>query len=169
MSASSDSSHRRRRSARRQSGVAAIEFALVFTLLFLALYGIATFGAVLYFQQAVARATEDGARAAAFRPKVTGTVPADRLLAIGEIKGVVHDALANSLIVPPAQNTDAATRRKWVVDTVSVNVAPVGSLVTVTVSYPYDKNRLLPSIPFLDISRWMPGNLTSQAAMVVGS
>lgn len=169
MDVSPESCSRRHRPPRRQSGVAAIEFALVFTLLFLALYGIATFGAVLYFRQIVARAAEDGARAAAFRPKVMGAVTADRLLAIGEIKDVVHEALADSLIVPVAQNTDAATRRKWIVDTVNVNVAPSGTVVTVTVSYPYDKNRLLPSIPFLDISRWMPGNLTSKATAVVSS
>ncbi|MGJ7543513.1 TadE/TadG family type IV pilus assembly protein [Variovorax sp. LT1R16] len=169
MDVSPDSRSRRHRTPRRQSGVAAIEFALVFTLLFLALYGIATFGAVLYFRQAVARAAEDGARAATFRPKVMGAVAADRLLAIDEIKSVVHDALANSLIVPVAQNTDAAARRKWIVETVDVSVTPSGTVVTVTVGYPYDKNRLLPSIPFMDISRWMPGNLTSKATAVVSS
>ena len=49
-----------------QRGVAAIEFALVFSVLFLAMYGIATFGAVFYIQQVVSRAAEDGARAIAF-------------------------------------------------------------------------------------------------------
>ena len=48
---------------KQQLGIAAVEFALVFTLLFLALYGLITFGAVLYTQQVVARSAEDGARA----------------------------------------------------------------------------------------------------------
>lgn len=169
MKALLDIHHRRQRSPCRQRGIAAIEFALIFTLLFVALYGIATFGAVLYFRQAIARAAEDGARAAIFRPKVIGSVPADRILAIGEIKGVVHDALSNSLIAPVAQSADVNSRRKWIADTVIVNITPSGTVVTVTVSYPYDKNRLLPSIPFMDISRWMPGNLISKATAVVAS
>ena len=47
----------------RERGVAAIEFALVFVLLFSVLYALATFGAVFYTQQAVTRAAEEGARA----------------------------------------------------------------------------------------------------------
>ncbi len=41
----------RTHSHRQQRGVAAIEFALVFMVLFSVLYALATFGAVLYTQQ----------------------------------------------------------------------------------------------------------------------
>ncbi|RYG05714.1 MAG: pilus assembly protein, partial [Burkholderiales bacterium] len=43
--------------------MAAVEFAAVFLVLFSVLYGITTFGAVLYTQQVVSRAAEEGARA----------------------------------------------------------------------------------------------------------
>jgi hypothetical protein len=54
--------------SRHQRGVAAIEFALVFGVLFLGIYGLVTFSGVLYVQQVVSRAAEDGARASQMLP-----------------------------------------------------------------------------------------------------
>lgn len=48
---------------RRQSGVYAIEFALVFPVFFLLFYGVLTFGLIFTAQQSLTLAAEDGARA----------------------------------------------------------------------------------------------------------
>lgn len=150
--------------AHRQRGVAAIEFALVFTLLFLLIYGIATFGAVLYTQQAVSRSAEDGARAIALMntPPTTND---------SRIQNVVYDSLAGSLVVPTASNGSIATRRSWIAAQVTVAVTPTGAnpnaSVVVTVTYPYSANRLLPSLPFLDTSLWMPNTLKSRSTAAI--
>jgi Flp pilus assembly protein TadG len=147
-------------SHRHQRGVAAVEFALVFTVLFLVTYGLATFGAVLYTQQAVSRSAEDGARTVALLN--TAPTPND-----SRILNVVYDSLAGSLVVPAASNASLATRRSWVAAQVIVTVTPIGAnpnaSVVVTVTYPYSANRLLPSLPLLDTSRWMPNQLKSQS------
>lgn len=148
-----------------QRGVAAIEFALVFVILFSVLYALATFGAVLYTQQAVTRAAEEGARAVGLLTTPTATVGDAR------IKDAVYDALANSLVVPVSANANAASRRSWIVSQVTVDVTSAapgspGAYVNyiVTVTYPYSANRLLPSMMVLDTSRWMPDQLRSRAS-----
>ncbi len=79
---------------RSQRGIAAIEFALVFSMLLLFLYGIVTFGSVLYTQQAVSRSAEDGARAlTSFNGPLTPS-------AISDVTGVVYDSLSTSLVGP---------------------------------------------------------------------
>ena len=142
-------------SRRHQRGVAAVEFALVFTVLFLVVYGIATFGAVLYTQQAVSRSAEDGARAIALMNTAPITNDPD-------IQGVVYDSLASSLVVPSAFSANLATRRGWIVSQkeITVTVTPAGAnpnaIVVVTVTYPYSANPLLPSLSsFLDTSQWV--------------
>jgi Flp pilus assembly protein TadG len=49
---------------KRQRGVAAVEFALVFPLFFLIFYGILTFGMIFVIQQSLTFAATEGARAA---------------------------------------------------------------------------------------------------------
>lgn len=146
--------------AHRQRGVAAIEFALIFLVLFLVVYGLATFGAVLYTQQAVSRSAEDGARAVA----LLNSVPVAN---DSRIQNVVYDSLAGSLVVPVASNASLTSRRSWVAGQVAVAVTPIGTnpnaSIVVTVTYPYSANRLLPSLPLLDTSRWMPDQLKSRA------
>jgi Flp pilus assembly protein TadG len=151
-------------SRRHQRGVAAVEFALVFTVLFLVVYGLATFGAVLYTQQAVSRSAEDGARAVALLNAVPATNDS-------RIQDVVYDSLAGSLVVPTASNASLSTRRSWVAAQVTVAVTPTGSnpnaSVVVTVTYPYSANRLLPSLPLLDTSLWMPDQLKSRSTAAI--
>lgn len=148
---------------RRQAGIAAVEFALVFVVIFMIFYGIATFGAVLYTQQAVSRAAEDGARAAAL---LTALPMSDA----DKIRGTVYDSLAGSLVVPTTASSSLGSRRTWIANHVSVTVAQTGATpnanVVVTVTYPYSANRLLPTMPLLDTSRWMPDNLHSRATAV---
>ena len=160
--------HRRsQRGPRGQRGIAAVEFALVFGLLLMMLYGIATFGAAFYIQQAVSRAAEDGARAAPLLPSLM--LQTGQAAAVEQIKGAVRDSLAGSLIVPAASNVTPAARRSWIAAQVTVTVVTASPLVTVTVSYPYSLNRVLPSVPLFDASRWMPNTLTSRATAVLYS
>jgi Flp pilus assembly protein TadG len=151
--------------AHRQRGVAAVEFALVFVILFSVLYALATFGAVLYTQQTVTRAAEEGARAAGL---ITAPVTGDP-----RVKDAVYDSLAQSLVVPVSANTSVATRRSWIVSNVDVTAAAsgagTGASFVVTVSYPYSANRLLPTMPLLDTSQWMPDRLLSRSTIAIRS
>jgi len=151
-------------SRRHQQGVAAIEFALVFTVLFLVIYGIATFGALFYTQQAVSRSAEDGARAVA----LLNSVPAANDT---RIQNVVYDSLASSLVVPAASNTSLAARRSWIAAQVTVVVTTTGTNpninTVVTVTYPYSANRLLPSLPLLNTSLWMPDQLSGRSTAAI--
>ncbi|CAN7603657.1 TadE/TadG family type IV pilus assembly protein [Variovorax paradoxus] len=154
---------------RRQCGVASIEFALIFVLLFSVLYALATFGAVLYTQQTVTRASEEGARAVGL------LTPAPTSNDV-RVKDAVYDALANSLVVPVSFNTNVASRRNWIVSNVTVDVARTepsapGAYIRyiVTVTYPYSANRLLPSMPLLDTSQWMPDQLRSRTTAALRS
>lgn len=157
----------------RQRGVAAIEFAFTFTFLFLVIYGIATFGSVLYVQQAVSRAAEDGARALS-QPSMMGL--SDESIRTQRVQSIIHESLAGSLVVPEASNADMASRLGWIKTHVNVSVLLTGAGgsspatgAVVTVAYPYSANRLLPSLPLLDTSRWMPDTLTGKTTAVLPS
>lgn len=154
---------------KRQRGVAAVEFSLVFVLLFSVLYALATFGSVLYIQQSVSRAASEGARA-------IGMLTPAPTAGDARVKDAVYDALANSLVVPSSVNSDVASRRIWIVSKVVVSVdrgtpSSPGAYVNyvVSVSYPYSANRLLPSLPLLDTSKWMPDQLQSRSTAALKS
>ncbi len=146
--------------------MAAIEFALVALVLMAFLYGIATFGAVLYTQQVVARSAEDGARAVAL-------LPVAALVDEGRVRAVVLDSLSQSLVAPPAHNATQQQRLNWLDQAVTVTVltqgvaGQAGSRADVTVAYPYSQNRVLPTMPLLDTSRWMPDTLRSRATVAL--
>jgi len=147
--------------ARRQRGVAAIEFAFIFTVMLLFAYGITTFGAVLYTQQVVSRAAEDGARAV--------TMLSSKLIANDpKIQGAVYDSLAAALVVPIESSGSLADRLAWVKTNAKVNVSTSGTdrRVTVSVVYDYSANRILPVLSLLDTDLWMPNNLVGQATAV---
>lgn len=148
---------------RPQRGVAAIEFAFVLLGLLLALYGIATFGTVLYTQQALSRAAADGARAAQMFPQLRTATGNDLATAKTQIESVVWDSLSGSVIVPLAHTDTPAARRAWLTQTMSVDVATPDATLTVTVSLPYTAGRLLPWVPLFDTGQWLPGTLTSRA------
>ena len=147
----------------QQRGVAAIEFAFVLMGLLLAFYGIATFGIVLYTQQALARAAADGARAVQMFPQLRTATGPELATAKAQIETVVWDSLSGSVIVPLAHSDTPDKRRAWLTQTMSVNVATPDTTLTVTVSFPYTAGRLLPWVPLFDTSQWLPGTLTSRA------
>ncbi|WP_439587414.1 TadE family protein [Hydrogenophaga sp.] len=148
---------------RVQHGVAAIEFAFVLMVLLVALYGIATFGLVLYTQQALARAAADGARAVQMFPQLRNATGAELVSARTHIESVVWDSLSGSVIVPLAHSATPASRRAWLTQTMDVEVGAPSTALTVTVTYPYAAGRLLPWVPVFDTSQWMPTTLTSRA------
>jgi Flp pilus assembly protein TadG len=154
-----------------QRGVAAIEFAFVMVGLLLLLFGLVTFGVVLYTQQTLSRAAEEGARAALMQPAfLAGTPDEDEVdAAINNVKNAVRESLARSLVVPGPRGRTPQGRREWVdewVDTyVTVDVPPpAASTVTITVRYPYRTvGNPFPDVPLLSASTWIPDILKSHA------
>lgn len=131
------SAHLRRRfRCELQRGIAAIEFAFVLSTLLLVLYGLVSFGAVLYAQQAISRAAEDGARALAGVNDPTETAN------IALIKNIVYASLATSLVTPANVGTTTAQRKTWLQNNPNVSVT-VGISGLVTVSYPYRENPII--------------------------
>jgi Flp pilus assembly protein TadG len=110
-----------------QRGIAAIEFALVFPLLFMILYGIITYVLIFLAQQSLALAAEEGARAA--------------LRYTTANRGTIACSTAQQLVAWLGPN---------------VTCTPVGPVacaypantttqcITVTVSYPYQSYPLVP-------------------------
>lgn len=157
---------RQRGTGHRQRGIAAIEFALVFMTIFFIIYGLATFGAVLYTQQVVSRAAEDGARAVPrlLSPPVTTDD--------ARVKAAVYDSLAAALVVPAGDSGSWSSKRSWISANTTVAVTlnsagGTGTTAVVTLTYAYSANRLLPTLPVLDTSRWMPDTLRSRAAVAI--
>jgi len=145
--------------ARGQRGVAAIEFALVFSVLFLGIYGLITFCGVLYVQQAVSRAAEDGARAAQFFRSDT---PSADLQA--NVRTAIYRSLALSMITPASAGSAPSSKETWLRAKMA-DIPPEVNLsageVAVKVSYPYRAHPLLPPLPLT--GSWMPDRLLGKA------
>lgn len=77
-----------------QRGVAVIEFALVLPLLLLVIAGLAEFGRVIWYYDALAKATRDGARSLSVVVKSDWTDNTDRGNAITAAKTLVVNAAA---------------------------------------------------------------------------
>lgn len=148
-----------------QRGVAAIEFAFVMVGLLLLLFGLVTFGVVLYTQQTLSRAAEDGARAALMQPAFLAGTPDEVNAAIDNVKNAVRDSLARSLVVPGPGGRTPQGRREWVATHVTVDIQPpAASTVTITVRYPYRTvGNPFPDVPLLSASTWIPDILESHA------
>lgn len=128
----------------RQRGAAAVEFALVFLIFFSIFYAIVCYGLVFAAQQSLTLAAEEGARAA------------------------VQDAPDEATRIGRAQNT-AAGVANWLTGVSAVAAAancaanPVVRCVTVTVSYNYASNPLVPSLPVIGVA--VPATLTATATV----
>jgi len=134
-----------------QRGVAAVELALVLTTVLLLLYGVVSFGAVLYAQQVVSRAAEDGARA------ISGVNDSTQPTNIAQIKNVVYASMASSLIAPIDAGDTTAQRQAWFKLNPKV-IVNVGASGLVTVSYPYGDNPII-ALP----DAWMPRTIFGSA------
>ncbi len=128
--------HTRRRRARGDQGSALVEFTLVSMLLFLVLLAIIVFAYLMSFRGSMRQSAAEGARAAATAPNTLAMARAEAATAQavgGFDKTCNADGLTCSFVVTPC-------------------TAAVGSpqCMTVTLTYDYDTNPLLPDIPLLD-------------------
>lgn len=131
--------------ASRQRGAAAIEFALVFVLFFMVLYGAIAYGMVFAVKHSITQAASEGARAAL--QDVTGGLPAR--LAVAQTTAANAISWLGTLAPTPVVDTDC--------------VATTASLtcLKVTITYDYAANPIIPAIPGLGIA--LPDNLVAQA------
>lgn len=143
----------------QQRGVAAIEFALTFSVLFLGIYGLITFCGVLYVQQVVSRAAEDGARAVQF---FRSDMSDEDLQA--NVRTAIYRSLALSMITPASEGSVPSSKEQWLRNKMA-DIPPEVTLppgeVVVKVTYPYRANPLLPPLPLTQ--SWMPDLLTGKA------
>ncbi|HDR9487256.1 MULTISPECIES: TadE/TadG family type IV pilus assembly protein [Burkholderia] len=133
---------------RRQRGVAAVEFAVVFPLFFLIFYAIVTFGMVFIIQQSLTFAASEGARAALNYT----SVPCDRLQV--NARNAVTQALAGapwssnvSFAAQVSTSAPAPTSTPGVTcGTAFVSTSTSAFNVMVTTTYSYAANPLIPWI-----------------------
>ncbi|MEH3085899.1 MAG: pilus assembly protein [Xylophilus ampelinus] len=133
---------------RRQRGIAAVEFALIFPVFFVMLYAIVTYGVILATQQAITLAAAEAGRAA-LRYPAGATSSADsialrRASACGAAQAQLA-WLAGGLGAGCAASASAAGV------SVQASACPYGtgagvSCLTVTVRYDYAGNPLLPRL-----------------------
>jgi Flp pilus assembly protein TadG len=140
---------RRALHVRRARGNTAVEFALVFPLFFVVLYAIVTYSMIFVAQQSLTLAAEEGARAtlkyqqaddpgAALDKRVAAACPA----ATGMANWLAARAGCNA--TPASCSYDATM-----------------TCVTVTLTYNYAAQPLVPTLPLLGLA--LPAQLTSSA------
>lgn len=127
---------RRRERVGDERGAAAIEFALVMVPLLLIVFGIISFGVMLSFRQTLSQAATEGARAAAVELNA-GNREAEGLAAI-------NDAL-NSIDMACGQDG-------LVCDVGDPTACGTAECVTVTLTYPYRANPIVPSVPLIELT-----------------
>lgn len=120
--------------ARRQKGVAAVEFALVFPVMFLLFYGLMTYGIILVVQQSLTLAVGEGARAALRYSTSPASAACQAIDTSTAWLGANISGCATALPVAAACPYTA-----------------VSQCLTVTASYPYSANPLIPTLPFLNL------------------
>jgi hypothetical protein len=151
--------HGRRRRRCSDDGAAAVEFALVVPLLVLILFGIISYGMMLSLRQTLSQAAAEGARAAA----VTFVMDEKKPEAIIAVSGALEsfdvsctesgnllrdgDDVGSCAISDPGECTPEAG------DGIEC--------VTVTLSYEYEENSIVPTFPGLGIV--LPETLTYEA------
>lgn len=125
-------SARRRRD--RQRGLAALEFALVFPVLFLLVYGMLTYGLILVAQQSLTQGVAEGARAALRYS--AGPVGAQACLAAQQ---AVSWLGGHTVCTPSAQTVCPYDSSK------------TARCLQVTLVYPYQDKPLLPRLPLIGL------------------
>lgn len=137
--------------ARAQRGSTAIEFALLFPLFFIVLYGIVTFSLIFVAQQNLTLAAEEGARAALNWQSNTSMQTA--LVNRGNA-ACAAAKLVIATLVQSAQCTSSS--------------APCGpgntmQCVNVLLAYNYQASPLVPTLPLMNVT--LPTSLSSSATV----
>ncbi len=132
-----------------QRGVAAVEFAIIFPLFFVVLYGIVTFSLMFVAQQNLTLAAEEGARAALDYQQassVSAALTARANAACSAANNMIATMVSSATCVatPAACNYNAAM-----------------DCVNVTLTYNYAANPLIPNLPIMSVV--MPASLVSSA------
>ncbi|WP_347554364.1 TadE/TadG family type IV pilus assembly protein [Robbsia sp. KACC 23696] len=131
---------RRRLDRRGQRGVAAVEFALVFPVVFLLVYGLITWALILLAQQTLTLAVGEGARAA-LRYSTSPVTAAC---------SAVNNATTWLGSTACVASTPSATACPYL---------STQSCLKVTASYNYASKPLVPTLPFLNLV--LPATLTA--------
>lgn len=130
----------------RECGAAAIEFALVFVLFFMIMYGIVAYGVVFAVKHSLTQAVNEGARASV--KDVAGGLPARMALA--------QDTAANAIAWLGARAPVPVVTSEPCVNTSFV-------CVKVALVYDYSTNPIIP--PLLGMGVVLPNRLASQATV----
>lgn len=138
---------------RRASGVAAIEFAIVFPLLFAVVLGIVYYGMVLALQQVLTRAAEEGARAALRYPLASN---GGTLATTLDQRVVAADLAARNTLPPNIADRVAAGS---LAQAVACSAPPGTQCVRVTLNL--STQTILPVVPFVPV----PASLTGIAVV----
>lgn len=109
---------------KNQNGAAAVEFAIVFPILLVLVFGIIEFSIMLYNKAMITNASREGAR--------TGIVFAIPRVSDTDITSVINTYCSNSLITFGDQNTPVVAISR------SGTGSEAGDILTVSVSYHYD-------------------------------
>ncbi|AMO98749.1 tadE-like family protein [Collimonas arenae] len=152
---------------RKQRGVAAIEFALIFPVFFMLLYGIITYVLIFLAQQSLALAAEEGARAAlrytsATDPNQRGVVGCN--VAKGLVSWLGKDSKNNSIATCSFPTPAPCTLPG------GASAFPAGvtsQCITIKVFYPYSSNPLVPRLlgPVMNVA--LPTTLASAATVQI--
>ncbi|PUA19812.1 TadE family protein [Glaciimonas sp. PCH181] len=145
-----------------QRGIAAIEFALVFPIFFVLLYGIITYCLIFVVQQSLTLAAAEGARAA-LRYVAVPTVPT--IPATPDPRGVTACNVAKQTVSWLDSSVVACVPS--IIPNCYIPAAPAVAVacVKVTVSYPYSTNPLVPLLLGSLMSVAVPTTLGSSATV----
>lgn len=130
---------------RNQCGAVIIEFALVFVLFFMVMYGVVAYGAIFALQHSLTLAASEGARAAV---KDVGALEQRIDLAKKTASDTISWLGGNAPIPQVTSDPCAST---------------AFTCLKVVLVYDYAKNPLLPGLPGLGVS--LPNTLSAQATV----
>jgi Flp pilus assembly protein TadG len=136
-----------------ESGTAAVEFAIVFPVLFAVLYGIVTYSVIFVAQQSLTLAAEEGARAALNYQNAADAAAA--LTARGQSACTVASNAAGWL----GANASCAAQAK------SCSYDASMDCIEVTLSYNYASHPLVPPLPLVGLA--LPQMLSSAATVQI--
>jgi Flp pilus assembly protein TadG len=137
---------------RADGGTSAIEFAIIFPLFFLVLYGIVTYSLIFAAQQTLTLSAEEGARAA-LRYQRTATTVTQSLDLRTAATCTTASGLKNWL---GSVSACAAARAPCTYDTTLQCVA-------VSLTYDYASHPLVPTLPLLSLA--LPSQLVARAVV----
>lgn len=138
------------RRRRRESGSAAVEFALIAPILVALIFGLVSFGYMLSYRQAVSQAASEAARAAGIAPAgLTDTEKSTRA-------ATAMNYQLNAYGVTCNQTTNTLTRNGATQGSCSISISATcpggtGSCATVTIDHLYRDHPIVPGFPGLGI------------------